>query len=259
MSQQSILVEQRGAVALLTLNRPDSANVLNLAMGRQLLDSVIAIEANPAVRAVVITGAGKHFCFGGDLRGMMAEGGAVDAYLRALTSLLHSAISHLVRMDAPVIAAVNGTAAGGGIGFVTSADLCICGSSSKFSLAYTGVALTPDCSSSFFLPRLIGHRRAMELILTNRMLGAEEALSWGLVNQVVPDAEVLAEALKLADKLAAGPRSAYGKSKQLLAGSTGALESHLALESQMISRQAVSVEGQEGIRAFLDKRKPSFG
>lgn len=259
MTQQTILVEQRGAVALLTLNRPENANVLNLAMGRQLLDSVIAIEANPAVRAVVIAGVGKHFCFGGDLRGMVAEGGAVDAYLRELTSFLHSAISHLVRMDAPVIAAVHGTAAGGGIGLVSAADLCICGSGSKFSLAYTGVALTPDCGSSFFLPRLIGHRRAMELIMTNRLLGADEALAWGLVNQVVPDGEVLTEALKLADKLAAGPRRAFGKTKRLLAGSSGALEAQLALESQMISRQAVSAEGQEGIRAFLDKRKPSYG
>ena len=258
MSESTVLLEQRGAVALLTLNRPENANVLNIAMGRQILDSVIAIEANAAVRAVVLTGAGKHFCFGGDLRGMMAEGGAVDSYLSELTSFLHTAISHLVRMDAAVIAAVNGTAAGGGIGLVTAADLCVCGTGSKFSLAYTGVALTPDCSSSFFLPRLIGHRRAMELIMTNRLLGAEEALSWGLVNQVVADADVLAEALKLADRLAAGPRRAFGKAKRLLAASSGALESQLALESRMIAGQAASAEGQEGIRAFLDKRKPQY-
>ena len=258
MSESTILLELRGAVALLTLNRPESANVLNLAMGRQLLDTVIAIEANPAVRAVVITGAGKHFCFGGDLRGMMTQGGAVDAYLGELTSFLHTAISHLARMHAPVIAAVNGTAAGGGIGLVSAADLCVCGSGSRFSLAYSGVALTPDCSSSFFLPRLVGHRRAMELLLTNRLLGAEEALSWGLVNQVVADAEVLPEALKLADKLAAGPRHAFGKTKRLLAASAGALETHLALEGRTIAGQAATPEGQEGIRAFLDKRKPSY-
>jgi 2-(1,2-epoxy-1,2-dihydrophenyl)acetyl-CoA isomerase len=259
MSESSVLFEQRGAVALLTLNRPDNANVLNIAMGRLLLDHVVKIEANPAIRAVVLTGAGKHFCFGGDLRGMMAEGGAVDGYLRELTSYLHAAIANLVRMDAPVIAAINGTAAGGGIGLVTAADLCVCGASSKFSLAYSGVALTPDCSSSFFLPRLIGHRRAMELILTNRSLSADEALSWGLVNQVVADADVLPAALKLAEKLAVGPRLAFGKSKRLLATSSGALESQLALERQMIASQVTTSEGQEGIRAFLDKRKPSFG
>jgi 2-(1,2-epoxy-1,2-dihydrophenyl)acetyl-CoA isomerase len=258
MSQSTVLLEKRGAVALLTLNRPENANVLNIPMARELLDWSFAIQKDPAIRAVVITGAGKHFCFGGDLRGMMAEGGAVDAYLHELASILHAAISQFVRMDAPVIAAVNGTAAGGGIGIVTAADLCICGTSSRFSLAYSGVALTPDCSSSFFLPRIVGHRRAMELILTNRMLGADEALSWGLVNQLVADADVLAEALQLADKLAAGPRRAHGKTKRLLAGASGALESHMALECQMIARQAASAEGQEGIRAFLDKRKPNF-
>lgn len=258
MSESSVLLEQRGAVALVTLNRPENANVLNVAMARQLLDAIIATEANPAVRAVVITGSGKHFCFGGDLRGMMSQGGAVDAYLGELTSFLHTAISHLARMDAPVIAAVNGTAAGGGIGLVSAADLCVCGSGSKFSLAYSGVALTPDCSSSFFLPRIVGHRRAMELILTNRLLGAEEALAWGLVNQVVADAEVLPEALKLADKLAAGPKHAFGKAKRLLAASAGALETQLALEGRTIAAQAATPEGQEGIRAFLDKRKPGY-
>lgn len=258
MSAPTVLFEKRGAVALVTLNRPENANVLNIAMARDLMAVAMSLRKDNAIRAVVITGAGKHFCFGGDLRGMMAEGGAVDAYLHELTSVLHAAISQFVRMDAPVIAAVNGTAAGGGVGLVTAADLCLCGVSSKFSLAYSGVALTPDCSSSFYLPRIIGHRRAMELMLTNRPLAAEEALSWGLVNQVVADAELLAEALKLADKLAAGPRRAYGKTKRLLAGSSGALETHLTLESQMISQQAVTPEGQEGIGAFLEKRKPSY-
>jgi 2-(1,2-epoxy-1,2-dihydrophenyl)acetyl-CoA isomerase len=125
-------------------------------------------------------------------------------------------------------------------------------------LAYTGVALTPDCSSSFFLPRIVGYRRAMELLLTNRALSAPEALEWGLVNQVVPDSEVLAEALKLAERLAAGPPRSFGKSKRLLAGSSGALESQMVLESQMIARQAASPEGREGIHAFLEKRKPQY-
>jgi 2-(1,2-epoxy-1,2-dihydrophenyl)acetyl-CoA isomerase len=251
-------LEVRGPVGIVTLNRPDSANVLNLPMGRELLEAAIAIGKNPAVRAVVLTGAGKNFCFGGDLRGMMSEGGAVDAYLRELTSFLHHAISHFVRMDAPVIAAVNGTAAGAGVGLVAMADMAICARSAKFSLAYTGVALTPDGSTSYFLPRLIGAKRAMELVLTNRPLTADEALSWGLVNQVVDDAACLDEAIKLAEKLAAGPMRAYGKAKRLIAGGGGALEAHMVLESETISQQAISAEGQEGIRAFLDKRKPQY-
>lgn len=257
-SGTTVSVEKRGTVGIVTLNRPDNANVLNLAMGRELLEASIACGADPQVRAVVLTGAGKHFCFGGDLRGMMAEGGAVDAYLRELTSFLHQAISHFVRMDAPVIAAVNGTAAGAGVGLVAMADLAICARSAKFSLAYTGVALTPDGSTSFFLPRLIGTKRAMELILTNRPLSAEEALSWGLVNQVVDDSACVEEALRLAERLATGPAHAFGKAKRLVAGASGALEAHLVLESETIAEQAASPEGQEGIKAFLEKRKAQY-
>jgi 2-(1,2-epoxy-1,2-dihydrophenyl)acetyl-CoA isomerase len=259
MSQGStVLLERRGAVAVLTLNRPDNANVLDMQMGRDLLAAVTACEQDPALRAVVLTGAGKHFCFGGDLRGMQASGGAPDDYLRELTANLHRAIVGLVRLGAPVIAAVGGTAAGAGVGLVAMADLAICGQGTKFSLAYTGVALTPDGSTSFFLPQILGNKRALELMLTNRLLTAAEALDWGLVNQVVPDAEVLGAALKLAERLAAGPRQANASVKRLVALAGGALEAHLAIESETIARQSISAEGQEGMNAFLEKRKPSF-
>jgi 2-(1,2-epoxy-1,2-dihydrophenyl)acetyl-CoA isomerase len=259
MSPATVLLEISGSVAKVTLNRPENANVLNIAMGRELLEAALRCAADSRVRAVVLSGAGKHFCFGGDLRGMMSEGGAVDAHLHELTTFIHQAISLFVRMDAPVIAAVNGTAAGGGIGLVTMADLAVCGETSKFSLAYGGVALTPDCSSSFFLPRIIGSRRAAELLLTNRLLTAPEALQWGLVNSIVPDADLLAEAMKLAEKLAAGPAHAFGKTKRLLAASMGALEAHMVLESETIAGQAATAEGREGIAAFLEKRKPQYG
>ena len=259
MAESTVKVEMHGAVALLQLNRPESANTMNLAMGRDLLEAALRCERDAAIRAVVLTGAGKNFCFGGDLRGMMSESSAVDAYLRELTSFLHAAISHFVHMDAPVIAAVNGTAAGAGVGLVAMADMAICAESAKFSLAYTGVALTPDGSTSYFLPRLIGAKRAAELVLTNRAITAAEALDWGMVNKVVPDATLLDEAIALATKLAAGPQHAFGKAKRLLAASAGALESHLVLESETIAAQAASAEGQEGINAFLAKRKPQFG
>ncbi len=258
MTQSTVTIELKGAVALVQLNRPDNANTLNLQMGRDLAAAAIACEANPDVRAVVLTGAGKNFCFGGDLRGMIEGGGSIEAYLRELTSHLHTAIAHFVNMDAPVIAAVNGTAAGAGVGLVAMADMAIAAQGTKFSLAYTGVGLTPDGSTSFFLPRLIGQKRAMELILTNRAITAPEALDWGLVNAVVPDADVVSEALKLADRLAAGPLRAFGKSKRLMAQSLGALESHLTLESQTIAGQGATAEGREGIGAFLEKRKPKF-
>jgi 2-(1,2-epoxy-1,2-dihydrophenyl)acetyl-CoA isomerase len=258
MSQPTVTVETRGAVAIVTIDRADSANTLTVQVGMDLLAAAMTCGRNPAVRAVVLTGAGKHFCFGGDLRAMIARGGAIDAYISELTGYLHAAISHFVRMDAPVIAAVNGTAAGGGVGFVAMADLAVAGESSKFNLAYTTVALVPDCSTSFFLPRALGTKRAMELMLTNRTLSAHEALEWGLVNRVVPDTEVLDQALELASELAAGPLRAFGKTKRLLAASVAGLESQMVLESEGISQQAATAEGHEGIHAFLEKRKPRF-
>ncbi|MCC6170913.1 MAG: enoyl-CoA hydratase/isomerase family protein [Gammaproteobacteria bacterium] len=259
MTQGStVLVEARGAVRVLTLNRPDNANVLDMQMGRDLLAAASAVAADAAVRAVVLTGAGKHFCVGGDLRGMLAGGMPSDEYLRELTTDLHRAIVMLVGMDAPLIAAVNGTAAGAGVGLVAMTDLAVCGEGTKFSLAYTGVALTPDGSTSFFLPQILGNKRALELMLTNRPLGAAEALQWGLVNQVVPDGEVLAAALVLAERLATGPRAAQAAVKRLVARAGGALEAHLAVESETIARQSITPEGQEGIKAFLEKRRPKF-
>jgi 2-(1,2-epoxy-1,2-dihydrophenyl)acetyl-CoA isomerase len=254
----TVLVEIRGEVAVLTLNRPENANTLDLDMGRDLLAAALRCSGDPAVRAVVLTGAGRNFCFGGDLRGMVSGSTPVEPYLRDLTSHLHAAISQFMRMDAPVVAAVNGTAAGAGVGLVAMADLAIAGEGSRISLAYTGVGLTPDGGTSFLLPRAVGAKRASELILTNRALSAAEALEWGLVNQVVADAEVFDAALKLAGKLAAGPRAAFGKSKRLLGASLGALEQQMALESEAIATQAASAEGGEGIAAFLEKRKPQY-
>jgi len=257
MSTPTVDVETRGAVAIVTLNRPAQANTLNLQMGMDLLAAAMTCARSPAVRAVVLTGAGKNFCFGGDLHGMTAKGGA-DAYLRELTSYLHAAISLFVRMDPPVIAAVRGTAAGAGIGLVAMADLAVAAESAKFTLAYTNTGLTPDAGSSFLLPRAIGARRAMELMLMNRVLSAPEALSWGLVNRVVPDSKVLEEALAIAAQLAAGPTRAFGKVKRLIAQSLGGFESQMVLEAETIAAQAASAEGEEGINAFLEKRQPVF-
>src|SRR6185437_3364654 len=258
MSAPNVQVESRGAVALVTLNRPESANTLNLQTAMDLLAAAMTCDRNPSVRAVVLSGAGRHFCFGGDLRAMVAKGVAPDGYLRQLTGYLHAAISHFVRMDAPVIAAVNGTAAGAGVGLVAMADLAICGKGSRFNLAYTGVGLTPDAGTSFLLPRAIGAKRTMELLLLNRTLSAAEALNWGLVNQVVEDARLIDEAIGVAERLAAGAAHAFGKTKRLVAHSLGAFESHMVLESETIASQAVTAEGEEGINAFLDKRTPDF-
>lgn len=258
MSAPTVQVETRGAVALVTLNRPESANTLNLQMAMDLLAAALTCARNAAVRAVVLSGAGRNFCFGGDLRAMTSRETAGDDYIRELTTYLHAAIAHFTRMDAPVIAAVNGTAAGAGVGLVAMADIALCGPGSKFNLAYTNAGLTPDAGTSFLLPRMIGAKRTMELMLLNRTLLASEALSWGLVNEVVADEQLLPRAHELAEQLAAGATGAYGATKRLLAASLGAFESQMILESETIAAHAVSADGAEGIKAFLEKRRPQF-
>lgn len=258
MSAPTVQVETRGAVALVTLNRPDNGNALNLQMAMDLLAAAMTCARNTAVRAVVLTGAGQHFCFGGDLRAMASREMAGDDYIRELTTYLHAAISHFVRMDAPVIAAVNGTAAGAGVGLVAMADLALCGRSSKFSLAYTNAGLTPDAGTTFLLPRTLGLKRTMELLLLNRALAAADALAWGLVNEVIADEQLPARAVEIAEQLAQGASGAYGATKRLIAHSLGALESQMVLESETIARHAVGTEGTEGISAFLEKRRPQF-
>ncbi len=258
MSAPVVQVETRGAVALVTLNRPESGNALNLQVAMDLLAAAMTCGRTAAVRAVVLTGAGRNFCFGGDLRAFNTRTAGADDYIRELTTYLHAAISRFVRMDAPVIAAVNGTAAGAGVGLVAMADLALCARSARFNLAYTQAGLTPDAGTTFLLPRTLGLKRTMELLLLNRSLPAAEALSWGLVNETVEDDKLLPRALEIAGQLAEGAGAALGATKRLIAHSLGALESQMVLESETIARHAVGAEGREGVSAFLEKRAPRF-
>jgi 2-(1,2-epoxy-1,2-dihydrophenyl)acetyl-CoA isomerase len=254
----TVRLEIREHIAHLTLARPDAANTMNLQFGREFFAAARAIEVAPQVRAVILTGEGKNFCFGGDLKGMIASGADVGAYLTELTTDLHAGIALLVRMDAPVIAAVNGTAAGAGLGLVLAADLAIAARSAKFAPAYTGVGLTPDAGCTFLLPFAVGHKRAMDLFLTNRVLDAQQALDWGIINRVVDDESLAEAAAALATRLAAGPRRAYGALKRLVAEAQPGFVAQLARESASISSRGSSAEGREGISAFLDKRAPQF-
>jgi 2-(1,2-epoxy-1,2-dihydrophenyl)acetyl-CoA isomerase len=258
MAYQTLSLERRGAVAVITLDRPDAGNSLNMAMAEDLMHVGLECEGDPGVRCVVITGAGSVFCFGGDLKAM-SEQDNLAGFLNALTAKLHAAISVFNRMRAPVVVAVNGAAAGAGVGLLAMADLAIAAKGAKITLAYTGVALTPDGSSTYFLPRMVGRRRALELMLTNRALNAEEACEWGLLNQVVPGESLMAEALALADRLAAGPTGAFGTTKRLLLSSEdNSLEAQMALEGRTIAAQGDSMEGKEGVSAFLAKRRPDY-
>src|SRR5436189_4281689 len=192
MNFESLILDRRDGVATITLNRPDAFNALTLELGRELFHAVLELDEDPAVRCVVVTGAGKAFCAGGYVKDFADNPPRIGALVKELTTYLHGAISRLCRSDKPVIMAVNGVAAGGGFSLALSGDLVVAAESAKFTMAYSRIAATPDGSSSYFLPRLVGLRRAMELYFTNRPLTAREALEWGMITRVVPDAELKA-------------------------------------------------------------------
>ncbi len=246
-------------VGTITFNRPDAANAMSPDCAREFGQVAILCDDDPAVRAVVLTGAGRMFCAGGDLGAFAAAGDGAKSLLKQMTGDLHLGLSRLARMTAPVIAAVNGTAAGAGFSLVMACDLAIAAEGAVFTMAYTRAGLSPDGSSTFYMPRKIGDRRARELMLTNRVLKAQEALDWGIVNRVVPDAEVVDAATSLARELAAGPTLAHGAVKTLLNGTfEQGLETQMELEARAIAELSLSADGQEGMAAFLEKRKPTF-
>jgi len=246
-------------VATITLNRPEAANGLNMTMGKELMRASIECSENPTVRCVVLTGAGKMFSAGGDLKSFAGLGDELPKTIKELTAYLHSAISRFSRMDAPLIVAVNGMAAGAGMSMAVCGDLILAASSAKFTMAYTAAGLSPDGSASFFLPRLIGMRKTQELMITNRRLSAQEAFEWGLVTQVCEDDALQSEAQALAKKIAAGPTLAFGTVKKLLLNSfENSLETQMELEAQGISAMTRCADGKEGIAAFSEKRAPVF-
>ncbi len=259
MKFETLEFEVRESVAHLVLNRPEAANAINLAMGRELMQAALFCDEDPGIRAVRIAANGKMFCSGGDLAAFADAGDAMPRLLKELTTYLHAAISRFARGNAPVVAAVGGAAAGAGFSLTTAADLVIASESARFTLAYTQVGLTPDGSSTHFLPRLVGHRRSLELMLLNPVLKAREALDWGLVNRVVADDELEAESTALAERLAAGPTLAYGATKRLLAASApSALETQMELESRAIADAARTRDAKAGIKAFFAREKPTF-
>jgi len=255
----TLLFDIRDHVGYITLNRPDAANTFNLDLARDLMHAALECNDNPEVRAVVITGSGNSFSAGGDLKSFAAKGEALPAHLKEVTTYLHAAVSYLTRMDAPVVAAVNGVAAGAGMSLACACDMVIAAESARFTMAYTRAGLTPDGSATYFLSRIVGLKRALELTLTNRLLSSTEAYEWGIAARVVPDDQLMTEASSLAVQLAAGPTKAYGASKRLLHRGWGeTLETQMAYETESIARMSNTHDGREGIAAFLEKRKPEF-
>jgi 2-(1,2-epoxy-1,2-dihydrophenyl)acetyl-CoA isomerase len=259
MSYETIDLTVRDGVAHVTLNRPEAANSINVELARDLMYAALACDEDQSVRAVVLAGAGRMFCGGGDLKTFAGKGAGLPHYLKEVTTYLHAAASRLTRMNAPVIAAVHGSAAGAGMSLACAADIVLAAEGAKFTMAYTRAGLTPDGSSTYFLSRIVGLRRALELTLTNRVLSAVEAVALGIATRVVPEAELLDEAQALAAEFAAGPTQAYGAAKRLLhAGWTGTLETQMELETRTIADVARSGDAREGIAAFVEKRPPKF-
>jgi 2-(1,2-epoxy-1,2-dihydrophenyl)acetyl-CoA isomerase len=259
MDYQHLIVERRDQVGTVTLNRPEAYNALNLALGREFFHAVLELDDDPDVRAVVVTGAGRAFCAGGDVKDFADHLDRIGALVKELTTYLHGAVSRLCRSDKPVIMAVNGVAAGGGLSLALSGDLVVAAESARFTMAYSKIAASPDGSSSYFLPRLVGLRRALELYFTNRVLSAREALEWGLVTRVVPDAELLAASHALARELAQGPTRAFGAAKRLFHQATWeSLETQMELEAQAIAACGRTEDFRVGVTAFARKEAPVF-
>jgi 2-(1,2-epoxy-1,2-dihydrophenyl)acetyl-CoA isomerase len=266
MSEQAndnpVLVEQDGGLAVITLNRAKALNALDEALAEALLDAMVACDQDPEVRAVMLTGAGAAFCSGGDIRAMAANldaPGGSGGFLKKLTVYFHGAIATMARMRKPVIAAVNGAAAGGGFSLALSCDLLVAAESATFTLAYTKIGVAPDGSSTFFLPRVVGSKRALDLIARNPVLSAAEAKDLGIVAEVFPDPDFAAQARAFAAGLGLEATRALGEAKQLLNMSPGTtLETQMEYERRAISACAGSADFREGIGAFLAKRKPHF-
>jgi 2-(1,2-epoxy-1,2-dihydrophenyl)acetyl-CoA isomerase len=245
-------------VARITLDRPPR-NALNLEMARELMHAATRCDEDRRVRAVLISGAGGTFGVGGDLEEFSEAGDDLPLLLKELATQLHAAVSRLVRMRAPVVAAVEGAVAGGGMSLVLASDVALAAKGATFRHAYSRLGISPDGASTYFLPRLVGMRRAQEFALTGRVLSAEEAREWGLVTRVVPDAELAGAASSAARELAAGPTESLGATKRLFhRGWTETLETQMELETRELADAARTSDAREGISAFLEKRPPEF-
>lgn len=246
-------------LARVTLRRGDAGNAIGLATARGLLDAALACQ-RADVRTVLLTGEGRSFCVGGDLREFARlDGAALEEHLIAVTDALHEALRIFARLDAPMVAAVQGAVAGAGIGLAAAADVTLAADNASFTAAYTGIGYSPDAGVSWFLPRLVGPKRALDLLLTNRRIPASEAEEIGLVSRTVAADLLTEEAARTAEALHRGPTAAFGATRRLVAaGLTSDLGPHLDREAGALAAAAASDEGREGVAAFLGKRAPDF-
>ena len=261
MSYETIQLEMREAVGLLTLNRPDRLNALTVQVANDF-NAAVAEAIESGARVIVITGAGRAFSAGGDLRAMQEiakSDGRSEAFFDEPLRILNEAIVLIRETPVPFIAAVNGVASGGGCNLALACDLVIAAESAKFNQAFIKIGLTPDCGGTFILPRLVGWKRATELLFTGDLVSAQAAAEMGMINSVTPDEELMSRAMAMAEKLAHAPTVALAEIKKLMdASAVNDLRSQLDLERKTQIESGKTKDFVEGVSAFLEKRPPRF-
>jgi len=259
MTGAPIRFDRVGGVAWLTLDRPEQRNAIGPEVADALHDLANRCADDPAVRCVVLTGNGRFFSVGGDVDLFSQAGDDAEPVVLDLARRFHAGIHRFATMEKPLVTAINGPAAGAGFSLSIAGDIAIAAASAHFTAAYSAIGLTPDGGASWWLPRLVGLRRAQEIILTNRRIDAQEAAAIGLVTRVVPDDTLMDAAGTVARSLAAGPTRAIGRCRALLlASGERDIATQLDAEGQWIASSAGGAEGREGIAAFLEKRLPNF-
>lgn len=259
MNESPLIVDIADGIAWLTLNRPEAGNAIDLPMARALMEASIRCQTETSIRCVVLTGAGRIFCAGGDVSLFKSSGDQVDALLSELAGTLHMALARFARMPKPLLVLVNGPAAGAGLSLAIGGDIVLTARSAHFTAAYGAIGLTPDGGLSWMLPRLVGLRRAQDIILTNRRIKAEEAEAIGLVTRAVDDAQLPDEGRATANRLANSAVAAIGAAKGLLQESfSSGYETQLEREARTISAAGANAECREGLAAFFAKRHPDF-
>lgn len=259
MIDQPVLLDIGGGVATITLNRPGVLNALNQPMAEALVRAIQKCVDDEGVRAVILTGAGRGFCAGGDMKAAwehIEAGGDPRQFFRDLTVPLHRLIADMRLMEKPIVAAVNGAAAGAGLSLAAACDLRIAAESARFAQAYTSIGLVPDAGWTALVPQIIGPAKAAELLLLDPVLNARQALELGLVHEVVPENRLAERAREVAAKLAKGPGTAFGGAKALMnAGLCSTLEIQLERERQRIIAQGGTADFLEGLAAFVKMRR----
>jgi 2-(1,2-epoxy-1,2-dihydrophenyl)acetyl-CoA isomerase len=254
-----ILTQRHGRIIEIILNRPEAYNALDLEMMNRLREALSAAAADDSIQGVLLTGRGKAFCSGGDLKWISQQAENAGSVLYQLAPQFHLSIVEIRRMGKPVVAAINGIAAGGGFSLALACDFRVMGQSAILRQAYTSSGLSMDGGGSFALPRLVGLARAMEILAFDEPISAGKALEWGLVTKVAPDDQLLEEATTMLERVAKTSLHSFAWSKKLVTDSlNNTLETQLELERQGISNCAAHPDGQEGIRAFVEKRRPDF-